>query len=293
MQARKLLVTAAAGKTGVHTVRNLIEAGHEVRALVRKEDERSAALRELGAEIFVGDLLDHDDAIRATDGMSGAYLCYPVSPGFIQATAYFADAARRAKLDIVVNMSQISAREDAKSHAARDHWIAERVLDWSGVPTAHIRPTFFSEWLVFPWVRDGIVKEGKIALPYGEGSHAPISADDQARVIAAILAQPADHAGQTYTLVGPVELDQKQIAGVVGKVLGRDVKYTPTSIEAYRDHLHKYKLPEFMIQHFEEVAIDYQNGVFAGTNDHVEKITGQAAQTLEAFVEANRAAFAA
>jgi uncharacterized protein YbjT (DUF2867 family) len=47
-------------------------------------------------------------------------------------------------------MSQISAREDSKSHAARDHWIAERLFDWSGVPTVHIRPTFFSEWTVFP-----------------------------------------------------------------------------------------------------------------------------------------------
>jgi uncharacterized protein YbjT (DUF2867 family) len=36
-------------------------------------------------------------------------------------------------------MSQISARLDSKSHAARDHWLSERVFDWSGVPT-HLRP---------------------------------------------------------------------------------------------------------------------------------------------------------
>src|ERR1700743_3253005 len=152
MAQRKYLVTAATGKTGVYTVRYLLKAGHAVRALVHTEDERADALRALGAEVMLGDLLEHDDAIRATQGVNGAYLCYPVRPGFIQATAYFADAARRAKLDVVVNMSQISAREDSKSHAARDHWIAESVLNWSGVPTVHIRPTFFSEWLIFPWV---------------------------------------------------------------------------------------------------------------------------------------------
>jgi uncharacterized protein YbjT (DUF2867 family) len=291
MQQRKYLVTAAAGKTGVHTVRHLIEGGHAVRALVRKVDHRSEALQKLGAEVVVGNLLDHDDAIRATQGVSGAYLCYPVSPGFIQATAYFADAARRAGLEIVVNMSQISAREDSKSHAARDHWIAERVLDWSGVPTAHIRPTFFSEWLTFPWVRDPIVKEGKIALPYGNGRHAPIAAEDQARVIAAILAEPSTHIGKTYPLYGPVELGQQEIADVVGRVSGRNVVYRPTSIEAYRQHLETYGLPEFLIQHFIEVAIDYQNGIFAGTNDVIEKITGQAPQTVEAFVTENRSAF--
>jgi NAD(P)H dehydrogenase (quinone) len=291
MQQRKVLVTAATGKTGVHTVRNLIDEGHAVRALVHRDDARSEALRTIGAEVVVGDLLEHDDAIRATEGVSGAYLCYPVRPGFIQATAYFADAARRAGLEVVVNMSQISAREDSKSHAARDHWIAERVLDWSGVPTVHIRPTFFSEWLVAPWVRDTIVKDGEIALPYGTGRHAPISAQDQARVIAALLAQPSEHIGKTYPLYGPVELSQQEIADVVSNVLDRKVVYSPASMEQYREHLAKYGLPEFLIQHFVEVAIDYQNGIFAGTNDVIERITGKAPQSVEAFVTANRQLF--
>jgi hypothetical protein len=45
------------------------------------------------------------------------------------------------------------ADQTNRSHAARGHWIAERLFDWSGVPTVHIRPTFFSEWLLFPFVR--------------------------------------------------------------------------------------------------------------------------------------------
>src|ERR1700740_2682147 len=96
MQQRKFLITGATGKTGVHVVNNLLEAGHAVRAMVHQEDARSAALRAAGAQVVVGNLLDHDDLIRPTSGATGAYLCYPVRPGFIQGTAYFADAARRA-----------------------------------------------------------------------------------------------------------------------------------------------------------------------------------------------------
>jgi NAD(P)H dehydrogenase (quinone) len=293
MKQRKYLVTAATGKTGVYTVQYLLDAGHAVRALVHSEDERAESLRKLGAEVIVGDLLEHDDAIRATQGVDGAYLCYPVRPGFIQATAYFADAARRAGLEVVVNMSQISAREDSKSHAARDHWIAERVLDWSGVPTVHIRPTFFSEWFVFPWVRDTIVKEGKITLPYGQGRHAPISAEDQARVIAALLTDPAKHIGKTYPLFGPVQLNHDEIAEKMSTLLGRKIVYSPSSLKEYRERLESYRLPEFMIQHFEEVAVDYQNGIFSGENNVIAEITGKAPQTVEAFIEANRSAFAA
>ncbi|CAM2156858.1 NAD(P)H dehydrogenase (quinone) [Pararobbsia alpina] len=293
MKQRKYLVTAATGKTGVYTVQYLLDSGHAVRALVHSEDERAESLRKLGAEVIVGDLLEHDDAIRATQGVDGAYLCYPVRPGFIQATAYFADAARRANLSVVVNMSQISAREDAKSHAARDHWIAERVLDWSGVPTVHIRPTFFSEWFVFPWVRDSIVKEGKITLPYGQGRHAPISAEDQARVIAALLTDPAKHIGKTYPLFGPVQLNHDEIAEKMSTLLGRKIVYSPSSLKEYRERLESYRLPEFMIQHFEEVAVDYQNGIFSGENNVIAEITGKAPQTVEAFIEANRSAFVA
>ena len=261
--------------------------------MVHTEDERSAALRAAGAEVVVGDLLDHDDLIRAASGMSGAYLCYPVRPGFIQGTAYFADAARRAGLDVVVEMSQISAREDSKSHAARDHWIAERVLDWSGVPTVHIRPTFFAEWLIFPWVLDTIVKEGKIALPYGTGRHAPIAAEDQARFIASVLMQPSGHIGKTYELCGPLELDHHGIADEISKIIDRKIVYSPATLDEYREHLQKYGLPEFTIQHFVEVAVDYQNGVFAGTDSIIEKVTGKAAQTVGEFVRANRPLFQA
>jgi len=291
MKQHQYLVTAATGKTGQHTVRHLLDSGHAVRAFVHHEDERSEALRQAGAEIFVGDLLEHDDVIRATEGMTAAYLCYPVRPGFIQATAYFADAARRTGLEVVVSMSQISAREDSRSHAARDHWIAERVLDWSGVPTVHLRPTFFSEWLVFPWVRDQIVSDGTISLPYGQGRHAPISGEDQARVIAAVLTDPAKHAGKTYILQGPVELTQQEIADKIGEVLGRTIRYIPSSLEQYRRHLGTYDLPEFLIQHFCEVAIDYQNGIFAGQNGVIEEITGQAPQTIEAFVREHKHVF--
>ncbi|WP_055135038.1 NmrA family NAD(P)-binding protein [Pseudomonas corrugata] len=291
MQKRKYLVTAATGKTGVYTIRHLLKQGHAVRALVHSEDERAVALRNEGAEVVIGDLLEHDDVISAMEGVTGAYLCYPVRPGYVQATAYFADAARRAGVEVVVEMSQISARDDSKSHAARDHWIAERVLDWSGVPTVHIRPTFFSEWLTFPWVLDQIVKENKITLPYGAGRHAPIAAEDQARLIVALLTNPTAHIGKTYPLYGPVELSHAEIANEIGKVVGRTITYEPSTLEEYRRHLETYGLPEFLVQHFVAVAVDYQNGIFAGTDGVIGEITGQAPQTVAEFVQANRADF--
>jgi NAD(P)H dehydrogenase (quinone) len=293
MSAEKFLVTGATGRTGRDTVQRLVEKGHAVRALVHREDERSEELRGTGAEVVVGDLLEHDDAIRATAGTSAAYSCYPVRPGLIQATAYFADAAKRADLEAVVNLSQISARENSKSHAAHDHWIAERVFDWSGVPVVHLRPTFFAQWLLYPFSCATIVEEGIIDLPYGEGRHAPIAAEDQARLIAAILAEPATHLGKTYTLHGPIELDQAGIATAVSEVLGRTITYRPRTILQYRERLEKAGLPEFVIQHFCAIALDYQNGIFSGEDKIIAEVTGQPPMTVQEFVTLQRNAFTA
>jgi uncharacterized protein YbjT (DUF2867 family) len=131
-----------------------------------------------------------------------AYFVYPIRPGILQATAYFARAANEAGVDGIVNMSQKSAREDAKSHAATDHWLSERVFDWSGLTVAHIRPIYFAEWLLY---LAPMIEAGLLHLPLGTGKHAPIAAEDQGRFIAGILEDPAAHQGKIYPLFGPVE----------------------------------------------------------------------------------------
>lgn len=292
MTTKTFLVTGAAGETGRYTVRELLKHGHSVRALVRKMDDRAQTLQSVGADVVVGDMLEHDDVIAAVDGVDGAYFCYPVRPGIIQATAYLSDALRRNGASVVVNMSQISARSDSASHAARDHYISERILDWSGLPIVHLRPTFFSEWFLYPHAQASIVNEGCIDLPYGEGKHAPIAAEDQARFIAAVMSDPVPHVGRTYTLHGPTELSQREIAAAIGQVLGRPVVYKPTTIAQYKARLESQGLPAFLVQHFCAIALDYQNGIFAGADTIIEKVTGKRPLTVEEFVTLHRDAFA-
>ena len=90
---KTMLVTGATGKTGAYTVPLLIARGHEVRAFVHRRDDRSARLAALGAEIVEGDLLDFAAVRAATEGIDGASFCYPIAPGLVEATAFFAEAA--------------------------------------------------------------------------------------------------------------------------------------------------------------------------------------------------------
>lgn len=285
------LITGATGDTGRYAALTLRERGHAVRAFVHTLDGRAEALRESGAEIVQGDLLDIDSVKAALEGTAGAYFVYPLRPGLLEATAYFAQAAKEAGTPVVVNMSQISARRNAVSNAARDHWIGERIFDWSGVPTVHLRPTYFAQWLLYPHVLSGIRDEGAIKLPFGNGRHAPIAAEDQGRTIAAILAAPAQHIGQTRLLNGPVEMDEYGIAAAVSEALGRPVRYEPISIDEYRERLEASGLWPYLIQHLVEVGIDCSKGVFAGSDQFIAALTGTAPMSVQEFVDRHRAAF--
>lgn len=286
---RLFLITAATGTTGQPTARLLLRRGHRVRAFVHREDDRARQLAAEGAEIVVGDLLDFHDVSSAMRGVSGAYFCYPIAGGLLEATVGFAQAATEAGIRSVVNMSQISARREAGSNAARQHWLAERLLDRTAMLTAHVRPTFFAEWISRWWGRQG--DEGVLRLPFGNGRHAPVAGVDQAHVIAAILANPEPHDRQAYPLHGPVEMDYHQIAAAVSRALGIPVRYEPISIGEFAAGLASLGKSPHLIQHLSNVAADYQHGVFAGTNNLIEVIGDHTPMTVEEFVTDRKHAF--
>ncbi|WP_367331075.1 NmrA family NAD(P)-binding protein [Sphingobacterium multivorum] len=283
--SKKYLVTGATGKTGGHAVQELLKQGASVRALVHKIDERSEKLKAQGVEIVEGDLLDFDSISKALKDISGVYFVYSIQvPGILTATSYLIQAAREEGVESIVNMSQKSARREAKSHAAQDHWVAERILDLSGLKVTHIRPTFFAEWFTY---FDTIKKADKIVLPFGEGRYAPIAAEDQGRVIANLLLNPDPHNGKVYPLYGPVEYNLYEDAEIFSEVLGRKISYEAISIETFEQVAPQQGFHPHFVQHIANVAQDCRDGVFAGTNSAVKDITGQEPMGVKEFIERN------
>src|SRR5215510_9603580 len=81
-----ILVTGAAGRVGAvgRTVTELLlKQGKAVRAMVRNEDERAQVLRNMGAEVVVGDLLDLDSMNRAIAGCKTMYFGMSVSEDYL------------------------------------------------------------------------------------------------------------------------------------------------------------------------------------------------------------------
>ena len=247
-----ILVTGAAGKLGAvgRQVTNLLlDRGLTVRAMVRREDDRAAALRAAGAEVVVGDLLDPSDVYRVVRGCRRIYFGMSVSAGYLEASVIMAAVARELGVDALINMSQMTVsemtiRNMTPSPQQRQHFLIEQALAWSGLPVVTIRPTVFLEGFFLPLTGPSVRDRGRIELPFGQGKTSPVGTADVARVIAAVLADPQPHLGRIYELTGSQSQDMHGLAREYSDALNRQINYSDVPAADWEAALKKAGLPE-------------------------------------------------
>jgi len=288
----KILITGSTGKTGQEVVKRLLAAGREVRALIRKEDDRSEKLKNQGAELVIGDTTDVRSVKSMLKDVESLYFVYPIVQGFADASSNIVCLAKEAGVQYMVNMSQKPARINAESHASQQHWVSEELFMKSGVPSTIVRPTFFADWLLTPFVAPAIRSHNVLKLPFGDGRHAPISGYDIGRFVAALLLDPEPHMGKRYDLFGPKQYNQNEVAAIASKVLGRQIRYKALTIDEFDEVLKSRNFSDYIRQHLRSVALDYQNGVFEGTDEIIEKVTGTRPLDIQEFIERNKALLA-
>src|SRR5436190_9432013 len=298
-----ILVTGAAGRVGGvggAVVEALRRRGLPVRALVRSDDDRAAALRALGAEVVVGDLTRAGDVARAVDGCRRMYFGMSVSAPYLEATVTAAAVARtRGDLEVFVNISQMTVSQMSltamtDSPQQRQHWLAEQVLNWSGLPVVHVRPTVFLQNPFFlAWAAESIARDNTIRLPFGAGRTSPIDTRDVAEVIATILANPAAHVGKVYELTGPKSQDLHALAAEYSEALGRTITYVDVPLEQWRDQeLRSRHLPDHVFEHLLTMARLHAANRYDRLTHDVKAITGRPATSVRDFVARNAELFA-
>ncbi len=264
----KILVTSAAGKTGLPTALQLLEKGYPVRAFVRRTDHRSQALERAGAEIFVGNQYAMGDMQAAMQGVQRAYQCAPTAPNGLHFNAVFTAAAFEADLEHVVTLSQWLSCRDHPSLFTREVYLADLLI--------RMRPDMTVTTVNVGWFADNYLMVldmaahlGLLAMPLGDGdakTNAPPSNDDIASVAVGALCDPARHAGKTYRPTGPELLSPNQIAAAMGKALGRRVGYRNISekmmLKALKAHPPS-NYSDAAVSQLKIYADEYRRGTFA------------------------------
>src|SRR5215813_3724419 len=257
-----ILVTGAAGRVGAvgrTVVELLLRQGKTVRAMVREEDERAQALRDMGAEVVAGDLLDLESMHKAIAGCETMYFGMSVSDDYLAATVNVAAVAKHHRVKAFINMSQMtlaqmSITETTASPQHKLHWLGEQALNWSGLPVIHVRPTVLLEGFFLILTPDSVRQSNQIRLPFGEGKTSPVAVIDVARVIATLLANRQPHIGKIYHLTGPRSENMHFYAQEYSKALGRTITFQDIPVEPWRDELLKRGLPVHLVDHLASMA---------------------------------------
>jgi uncharacterized protein YbjT (DUF2867 family) len=295
-----ILVTGAAGgsqgSTGRRIAALLLEKGIPVRAFVHKLDARSDALRELGAEVVQGDLLDRDSVRASLKGIKRAYFTYPVTDGLLEATTIFAMAAREAETELVVNNSQLQGARKAPSFRNMQHGLADRIFDWAEVGAVHLHaPPYYEN--VRALVRKSVAEQSAVLLPWGDGSATIplVGAEDVSRVAAKLLADPETPSAGAYDLIAATPT-VKAVVDTLSSALQRPIRYAAITdeqwAEAMRGHINPHALDHLshLWRYFRSTENRSGEGA-RGVTDTIRTVTGGPAQTLEDFFTANAAEF--
>ena len=218
-----ILVTGATGNTGGAVVSELLHRGVLVRAMVRSRDARSAALQARGAEVVVADIFDPDQLVAAMRGVQRAYYVPPYHPYVIQSAVAFAIAAREAKLEAIVQMSQWTSHRNHPALMTRQTWLMDRMFaEYRGIAHTILNPGLFAD--DFLRTIDSAALLGFFPLLSGNGRVAPVANEDIARTAVAVLMAPERHDGTTYRPTGPQLLSGREMAHIVATAVGHPVR---------------------------------------------------------------------
>ncbi len=176
----------------------------------------------------------------------------------------------------------------------KQQYMAEQVLNWSGLPVVHVRPTVFLENPLFlNLAARSIARNDTIRLPFGTGRTSPVAAQDVAEVMATILANPAVHIGKIYELTGPKSQDMTGVAAEYSAALGREISYVDVPLEDWRDtELRSLNLPEHVFAHILTMARLHAANRYDRITHDVEAITGRPATSIRDFVASRADMFA-
>lgn len=259
--ARPVLVIGATGKTGRRVADRLVAAGVPV-------------LRASRSSVVPFDWEDPATWAPALAGAGAAYVTYfpdLAIPGADETVGRFIEVALAHDVRRLVLLSG-RGEEGARR--------AELRLQDSGADWTVVRCGFFAQ--NFSETFPGPIREGVLPLPAGDVADPFLDADDIADVVVASLLDDR-HVGQLYELTGPRPLTLTEVAGTLGRAIGRPVTFVPMTTEAYAQQIAEQGFPGEVAHHIADVialALDGRNTV---VTDDVERVLGRPARDFEDY----------
>ena len=279
-----IFITTGGGKVGQHVVTQLAQKKVPARAGFHSQ-AKAAEARETGIEAVV---LDFESPESLAAGFRGIDTMFLVSPGTPDQGRHEENLIVEAKRVGVKRLVKLSGKINDHETGGFSQWNrdAEQRIKESGIPYTILRANYFMQNL---FGNAEQIKRGAFTNGPAAKRIALIDTRDIATVAVAALTDEG-HAGKTYDLNGPEQLDGHAQAASISRALGRPVKYLDVSVADFVEQLKSFGLPAWMVEAF---------GAAAAASDipgdqssaNVERILHRKPGTLGQFIKDYRGAF--
>ncbi|NTX41138.1 SDR family oxidoreductase [Myxococcus sp. CA033] len=269
-----IAVTGCTGRLGGRIARRLSAQGVAQRLIVR-DAKRAPSLP--GAEVHVATYRNRDALARALEGVRTAlFVSAKEAPTRLEEHFAFIETAAAVGVETLVYTSFYGAAPNATFTFARDHWATEQRLREQRFSSVMLRDNLYLDFLPMMAGEDGVLRG-----PAGHGRVAAVAQDDIADVATAVLLNPREHRGRTYSLTGPESLTLDEVAAVLSRKLGRPIRYQAESIEeAYRSRA-RYGAEQWQVDAWVSTYTAIAAGELADVTTDVERVARHAPMSLE------------
>ncbi|MFJ8713120.1 NAD(P)H-binding protein [Streptomyces violaceus] len=217
-----ILVTGAAGHVGRNIVRQLVETGHDVRALTR--GSRSGAFPQR-VRVHEGDLTRPQTLTGALEGVDALFL-FPVA-ATAEEVVGLAEAAGVQRI-VVLSSGAVTSGFDTDFHLP-----VEQAVESSGLEWTHVRPGEFAMNKLALW-GPPIRAERVVRDPFPDAAWFPVHERDIADVALLALTEES-HAGQAYTLNGPELLTHRRQVKLIAEAMGEKIRFESVTPQEARE----------------------------------------------------------
>lgn len=278
-----ILVTGATGNIGRELVRTLHAAGADVLA---------GSTRGVDVEGVPGRRVDFTDTATLTDAFHNIdrlFLLFPLVPDKLDLARNAVEAARAAGVRYILRSSGAGADTGSPVALSRLQGEVDAVIAGSGIDWTVIRPSNFMQNIITLF--GGMVRSGTLYLPHADGRSGYIDVRDIAGAAAAILSDPAPHAGRAYPLTGPEALSVGDIAAQLSAALGRDIRYVPVDEDSAVAAMRERGSDPWMIAMITSLNRAIAGGDLAGLTDDARRLLGREPRRFADFAREHAGAW--
>jgi uncharacterized protein YbjT (DUF2867 family) len=253
-----IVITGSTGHQGGAIARELLAAGHTVRAMTRHPEGPAArALAGLGAEVVAGDLDDPKSLERALSGAWGAFSVQNTWEAGVereeQQGLRFAEIARAAGIQHFVYSSVASAHRKTGIPHFENKWRIEgRVRSLAFPSHVILRPVFFMENFTSPGLLPSI-QQGTLPMALKPATVLQmIAVSDIGKYGRVAFEKHAELNRREIDIAGD-QLTMPQAAAVLARASGHAVQFVPVPIAEIRKMSEDYAI---MLEWFDRVGYD-------------------------------------